>query len=67
MLPSERAGKAEELEVCKELLTSGQPLKIAVDRNLQVFRPSSRATHFTLPDDFYHLTLDEVKKEQKAR
>ncbi len=63
----ETAAKVSDLEAHKELLTSVQPLVTKVDRNLQVFSPSLRATHFDLPSDFFNLTLEEIKKEQKQR
>ena len=41
VLPEEKAG-SEELTVHRELLTTTQPLKTKVDRNLQVCSPLSR-------------------------
>ena len=38
-----------------------------VDQNLQVFKVSPKATHFDLPRDFFSLTSEEIKKEQKQR
>ncbi len=63
----EVAASSSHLEAHRELLTSAQPLKAKVDRNLQVFKPLSRATHFDLPKHFFNLTLEEIKKEQKQR
>ena len=34
---------------------------------LQVFQGSSRINQFNLTEDFYNLTIEEVKKEQKLR
>ena len=34
---------------------------------LQLFRPTSKATHFDLTDDFYKLTVEEIKREVKAK
>ncbi|XP_064388211.1 UBX domain-containing protein 6-like isoform X2 [Halichondria panicea] len=67
VLPMEVAASSSHLEAHRELLTSAQPLKAKVDRNLQVFKPLSRATHFDLPKHFFNLTLEEIKKEQKQR
>lgn len=67
MLPEDRLNNPEVLEVHKEMLTSVTPLKAELDRNLQVFRSSPRVTHFDLPNEFYKLSLEEVKKEQKLR
>lgn len=37
--------------------------------HIQVLRPSSssRATHFDLPKEFFNLSLEEIKREQKQR
>ena len=67
VLPMEMAARSSDLEAHRELLTSAQPLTAKVDRNLQVFKPLSRATHFDLPKHFFNLTLEEIKKEQKQR
>jgi len=32
-----------------------------------LYKPSSKATHFDLPADFYKLKVEEIKKEMKAR
>lgn len=34
---------------------------------LQVYRPSDNAMRFNLPNEFYQLTMDDIKKEQKLR
>ena len=67
VLAEDKMKSPESLEVAKELLTSATPLKAELDRNLQVFRSSSRVTHFDLPNEFYKLSVDEIKKEQKLR
>ena len=67
VLPMDKATNTSDLETHRELLTSAHPLTAKVDRNLQVFKPSPRATHFDLPKDFFNLTLEEIKKEQKQR
>ena len=67
MLPEEKANNISDLEVCKEILTSAIPLVCKVDRNLQIFKPSFRATHFDLPESFFNLTVEEIRKEQKQK
>ena len=67
VLAEDRLDNPEVLEVHKEMLMSATPLKAELDRNLQVFRSSPRVTHFDLPKEFYKLSLEEVKKEQKLR
>ena len=67
VLPRERAEAIADLETCKELLELGEVLPFKLDRNLQVFRPSFKGTNFDLPDSFFHLSMNEIKKEQKAK
>ena len=67
VLPMDKATNTDDLQVHRELLISAQPLKTKVDRNLQVFKASPKATHFDLPRDFFSLTSEEIKKEQKQR
>ena len=67
VLAEDKMKSPESLEVAKELLTSATPLKAELDRNLQVFRSSPRVTYFDLPNEFYKLSVDEIKKEQKLR
>lgn len=67
VLAEDKLTNPESLEVVKGLLTSAAPLKAELDRNLQVFRSSPRVTHFDLPNEFYKLSMDEIKKEQKLR
>ena len=49
VLPEEKAKDMEHLQVCRELLSSSSPLRATLDRNLTLFRPSVRVTHFDLP------------------
>ena len=67
VLPKEKAVLTADLETCQELLTSGQRLSLKLDRNLQVFKPSFRATTFDLPDSFFNLTVEEIRREHKLR
>ena len=67
VLPKELAEKSEQLTLYKQLLMSTKPLTFRLDRNLRVFRLSSRVAQFDLPNDFFHLTVDEIRKEQKQR
>ena len=67
MISEEAAKQCDQLQVQKELLSTAQPLHCEVDRNLQVFQPTSKIEKFNLPDDFFNLTADEVKREQKMR
>lgn len=67
VLPEEVAQEQDQLTVYRELLVSTQPLQCPVDRNIQVFRPSANVSKFDLPNDFFNLTAEEIKREQKLR
>ncbi|EMP24232.1 UBX domain-containing protein 6, partial [Chelonia mydas] len=67
MLKEEVLTKLEDLKDCKEQLLSCEPVKAQLDRQLCVFKPSPQAAQFELPQDFYNLTAEELKREQRLR
>eukprot|EP00731_Ephydatia_muelleri_P017649 Em0010g747a len=67
VLSDEKAKDVQFLQECKLTLVSTESLNPKLDRNVQVFQGSSRINQFNLTEDFYNLTIEEVKKEQKLR
>uniref|UniRef100_A0A8C6RS04 UBX domain-containing protein 6 n=1 Tax=Nannospalax galili TaxID=1026970 RepID=A0A8C6RS04_NANGA len=61
------AVKPQSLERHKEQLLRTQPVRATLDRQRRVFRPSVLASHFDLPPDFFSLTAEEAKREQRFR
>lgn len=59
--------KPESLERHKEQLLCGEPVRATLIRQRRVFRPSPMASQFDLPPDFFNLTTEEAKREQKLR
>lgn len=57
----------ESLEQHKQQLLAAEPVRATLDRQCRVFRPSALASHFELPADFFSLTAEEVKREQRLR
>ncbi|XP_042198724.1 UBX domain-containing protein 6 [Callorhinchus milii] len=57
----------EQLRQYKDDLLNAEPLRLQLDRRIKVFRPTPQAARFELPDDFYNLTAEEVKREQQMR
>ncbi|XP_020021471.2 UBX domain-containing protein 6 [Castor canadensis] len=57
----------QSLEQHKEQLLDAEPVRATLDRQRRVFRPSPLASQFDLPGDFFNLTAEEVKREQKLR
>ncbi|KAH0625859.1 hypothetical protein JD844_034195 [Phrynosoma platyrhinos] len=67
VLKDEALGKLDDLKEYKEKLLSGEPVRAQLDRQRQVFKPSPQASHFELPNDFFNLTAEELKREQRLR
>ncbi|KAM6310498.1 UBX domain-containing protein 6 [Podargus strigoides] len=67
VLKEEMLTKLEDLKGYKEQLVSSEPLRAQLDRQLCVFKPSPEAARFELPNDFYNLTAEEIKREQQLR
>ncbi|XP_042748059.1 UBX domain-containing protein 6 isoform X1 [Lagopus leucura] len=67
VLKEEMLTKLEDLKDYKEQLLSCGPLRLQLDRQLCVFKPSAEAARFELPNDFYNLTAEEIKREQRLR
>lgn len=57
----------QSLERHKEQLQSAEPVRASLARQRRLFRPSPLASQFDLPRDFFNLTAEEVKREQRLR
>uniref|UniRef100_A0A8C9FCS5 UBX domain-containing protein 6 n=1 Tax=Pavo cristatus TaxID=9049 RepID=A0A8C9FCS5_PAVCR len=67
VLKEEMLTKLEDLKDYKEQLLSCEQLRLQLHRQLCVFKPSPEAARFELPNDFYNLTAEEIKREQRLR
>ncbi|KAM6294734.1 UBX domain-containing protein 6 [Aegotheles albertisi] len=67
VLKEEMLTKLEDLKDYKEQLLSSEPVRAQLDRQLCIFKPSPEAARFELPGDFYNLTAEEIKREQRLR
>ncbi|NWQ61975.1 UBXN6 protein, partial [Neopipo cinnamomea] len=67
VLKEEVLARLEDLRDWKEQLLSSEPLRARLDRQLRLFQPSPEAARFELPDDFYNLSADEIRREQRLR
>ncbi|XP_026544649.1 UBX domain-containing protein 6 [Notechis scutatus] len=67
VLKDEALEKLDELKEHKEKLMNGEPVRAKLDRQLQIFKPSAQASHFELPSDFFNLTAEELRREQRIR
>ncbi|XP_045687091.1 UBX domain-containing protein 6 isoform X1 [Phyllostomus hastatus] len=57
----------QSLETHKEQLLCAEPVRATLARQRRVFRPSPLASQFDLPSDFFNLTAEEVKREQRLK
>ncbi|KAH3892776.1 UBX domain-containing protein 6-like [Dreissena polymorpha] len=67
VMDSEKASDQERLENLKSILVASEPIKPQLDRAMKVFTPSARATNFNIPDEFYAVSKEEMKKEQQRK
>ncbi|NXR23940.1 UBXN6 protein, partial [Cinclus mexicanus] len=67
VLKEEMLSRLEELKDCKEQLLSSEPVRAQLHRQLTLFRPSPAAARFELPHDFFNLTAEELRREQRLR
>ncbi|NXI42224.1 UBXN6 protein, partial [Galbula dea] len=67
VLKEEMLSRLEDLKKSKEQLLSSEPVRAQLDRQLCVFKPSPEAARFELPNDFYNLTAEEIRREQQLR
>lgn len=55
------------LQFLRDALKSEDRIELEIDRNLQVLSPAQAAKRIELPDDFYAINPEELKKEQMYR
>lgn len=67
VLKEEVLTKLEDLKDYKDQLLNSEPVRVQLDRQLCIFKPSPQAAQFELPNDFYSLTAEELKREQRLR
>lgn len=63
---SENMEGGMDLSVLQDALNSAEPIALELDRNIQVLLPS-QARRCELPNDFYRITPEEIKREQQLR
>ncbi|XP_037949700.1 UBX domain-containing protein 6 [Teleopsis dalmanni] len=55
-----------DLQTLLEALRNAEPIPLELDRNIKVLLPS-QVRRVTLPDDFYRISPEEIKREQQLR
>ncbi|XP_033746804.1 UBX domain-containing protein 6-like [Pecten maximus] len=61
------AQDTERLNGLKEVLLAAEPIRPQLDRALKVYHPSQQASKFDIPNEFYNISPEEIKKEQQRR
>lgn len=64
---SELAKDVERLQNMKDVLLHAEPIRPELDRDTKVFHPSNTATVFDIPDEFYNVSPEELKREMQRR
>ncbi|XP_023798684.1 UBX domain-containing protein 6 isoform X2 [Cyanistes caeruleus] len=67
VLKEEVLSRLEELKDRKEQLLSSEPVRAQLHRQLTLFQPSAAAARFELPHDFFNLSAEELRREQRLR
>ncbi|XP_073450896.1 UBX domain-containing protein 6 isoform X1 [Aquarana catesbeiana] len=67
VLSSEAVKSLNNLQRYRDSLLNGQPIRATLERQPRIFAPSLQATQFSLTDDFYNLTVEEIKQEHQLR
>uniref|UniRef100_A0A1A9UY59 UBX domain-containing protein n=1 Tax=Glossina austeni TaxID=7395 RepID=A0A1A9UY59_GLOAU len=58
--------EGQDLPTLLDALKNAGPITLELDRNIKVLLPS-QARRVKLPDDFYRMSPDEIKREQQMR
>ncbi|XP_077716537.1 UBX domain-containing protein 6 isoform X2 [Canis aureus] len=67
VLSEAAVAEPQSLQRHKDQLLVAEPVRATLARQRRVFRPSPMASQFDLPGDFFNLTAEEIKREQRLR
>jgi len=59
--------QTDRMELLLDALKDASPIRMEIDRNIQVLKIEQALQRTNLPDDFYRLKPEEIKKEQQQR
>ena len=63
----EQVQDVSRLQTLKEVLLAAEPIRPVLDRGTRVFHPSPNAAKIQVPDEFYAVSMEELKREQAIR
>lgn len=67
VMAEETANDTERLTGVKDILLAAEPIHYQLDRALKVYHPSSTSSKFDIPDEFYAINPEELKKEKQRQ
>lgn len=67
IMDEDMAKDSDRLKSIKDVLQAAEPIKPQLDRALKIFHPCQSASKFTIPNEFYTIAPEELKKEQQQR
>ncbi len=51
----------------REALVASEPITAELDRGLKVLKPTEAAQEFSLPQEFFAISAEEIRREQQAK
>ncbi|ELU02693.1 hypothetical protein CAPTEDRAFT_174430 [Capitella teleta] len=67
VLSPQAAADQQRLHNLKEALFEAEPIRPELDRNVTVYHPNPSANRMNVPEEFYTISPEELKREQKAK
>jgi len=57
----------DQLMDLREILQNAEPIRPELDRRVRVFHPSPNAAKMPVPDEFFRISAEELRREQQAK
>jgi len=58
---------ADRLADLREILQNAEPIRPELDRSVRIFHPSPNATKMSVPDEYFRVSAEELRREQQAK
>jgi len=67
VMNSEVALDGEQLKALQDVLHEAEPIRPELDPCIHVFYPSPQASHMVVPNEFYTISPEELKRQQREK
>ena len=57
----------DQLADLREILQNAEPIRPELDRSVRIFYPSPNAMKMSVPDEFFRVSAEELRREQQAK